>query len=268
MRVGSVGPDDQVGEAVAVDVARRGHRTAALVARRHAAELEAVVPLASTVDVGGELGHLHLANLTNGGLRLDRRLTLTTPSSPASVIAGDDAVRAQANGKAEQIWIMRGLLLLAAADASLHRPPEWSASPAKLNAEWLSFPCRAAMERGLEYPPRQVDTALAASASQLGLVATGHRIHDRIGHTYRIISASSPRTCRSCRRPGSSTASCTTASSTKSTCRSRSVPYTFCSWVLRMRWFVGASMTRLALQTPSRSLCLRTPSLRRAVGAA
>jgi hypothetical protein len=64
-------------------------------------------------------------------------LTLTTPSSPASVIAGDDAVRAQANGKAEQIWIMRGLLLLAAADASLHRPPEWSASSAKLNAEWL-----------------------------------------------------------------------------------------------------------------------------------
>jgi hypothetical protein len=53
------------------------------------------------------------------------------------VTAGDDAVRAQANGKAEQIWIMRGLLLLAAADASLHQPPEWSASPAKLNAEWL-----------------------------------------------------------------------------------------------------------------------------------
>ena len=46
------------------------------------------------------------------------------------------------------------------------------------------------------------------------------------------------------------------------------VPYTICSWVLRMRWFVGASMTRLALQTPSRSLCLRTPSPRRAFGAA
>jgi hypothetical protein len=64
-------------------------------------------------------------------------LTLTTPSSPASVAAGDDAVRAQANGMAEQIWIMRGLLLLAAADASLHLPPEWTASPANLNAEWL-----------------------------------------------------------------------------------------------------------------------------------
>jgi hypothetical protein len=64
-------------------------------------------------------------------------LTLTTPSSPACVTAGDDAVRAQANGKAEQIWIMRGLLVLAAADASLHRPPEWTASPANLNAEWL-----------------------------------------------------------------------------------------------------------------------------------
>jgi hypothetical protein len=64
-------------------------------------------------------------------------LTLTTPSSPASVTAGDAAVRAQANGKAEQIWIMRGLLLLAVADASLHRPPGWTASPENLNAEWL-----------------------------------------------------------------------------------------------------------------------------------
>jgi hypothetical protein len=64
-------------------------------------------------------------------------LTLTTPSSPASVTAGDAAVAAQANGKAEQIRIMRGLLLLAAADASLHRPPEWAASPANLNADWL-----------------------------------------------------------------------------------------------------------------------------------
>jgi hypothetical protein len=54
-------------------------------------------------------------------------LTLTTPPSPP---AGDAAVGAQANGKAEQIRIMRGLLVLAAADASLHRAPEWSASPA------------------------------------------------------------------------------------------------------------------------------------------
>jgi hypothetical protein len=56
------------------------------------------------------------------------------PSSPASVTAGDAAVGAQANGKAEQIRIMRRLLPLAAADASLHRPPEWSGSPANLNA--------------------------------------------------------------------------------------------------------------------------------------
>jgi hypothetical protein len=53
------------------------------------------------------------------------------------VTAGDAAVRAQANGKAEQIWIMRGLLLLAAADASPHRPPGWAAPSANLNAEWL-----------------------------------------------------------------------------------------------------------------------------------
>jgi hypothetical protein len=51
-------------------------------------------------------------------------LTLTTTTSPPSATAGDAAVTAQANGKSEQIRIMRGLLLLAAADASLHRPPE------------------------------------------------------------------------------------------------------------------------------------------------
>ena len=37
-----MGADDQVGEAVAVDVARRRDRPAALVARRRAAQLEAV----------------------------------------------------------------------------------------------------------------------------------------------------------------------------------------------------------------------------------
>jgi hypothetical protein len=38
-----------------------------------------------------------------------------------------------------------------------------------------------------EYPLRQVETALAATASQLALVATGHGTHDRIWHTYGII---------------------------------------------------------------------------------
>jgi hypothetical protein len=38
-----------------------------------------------------------------------------------------------------------------------------------------------------EYPLRQVETAVAATASQLGLVATGHGTHDRIWHTYGII---------------------------------------------------------------------------------
>jgi hypothetical protein len=38
-----------------------------------------------------------------------------------------------------------------------------------------------------EYPLQQVETALAATVSQLGLVATGHGIHDRIWHTYGII---------------------------------------------------------------------------------
>src|SRR5215470_5471857 len=38
-----------------------------------------------------------------------------------------------------------------------------------------------------EYPLRQVETAVAATASQLGLVATGHGTHDQIWHTYGII---------------------------------------------------------------------------------
>jgi hypothetical protein len=38
-----------------------------------------------------------------------------------------------------------------------------------------------------EYPLQQIETALAASARQLRLVATGHGTHDQIWHTYGII---------------------------------------------------------------------------------
>src|SRR5262249_37816315 len=38
-----------------------------------------------------------------------------------------------------------------------------------------------------EYPLQQIKTAFAATASQLGLVATGYGIHDQIWHTYGII---------------------------------------------------------------------------------
>ena len=38
-----------------------------------------------------------------------------------------------------------------------------------------------------EYPLQQIGTALAATASQLGLVGTGYGTHDRISHTYGII---------------------------------------------------------------------------------
>jgi len=38
-----------------------------------------------------------------------------------------------------------------------------------------------------EYPLQQIETAFAATASQLGLVATGYGIHDQIWHTYGII---------------------------------------------------------------------------------
>jgi hypothetical protein len=38
-----------------------------------------------------------------------------------------------------------------------------------------------------EYPLQQIETALAATANQLGLVATGQGIHNHIWHTYGII---------------------------------------------------------------------------------
>jgi hypothetical protein len=38
-----------------------------------------------------------------------------------------------------------------------------------------------------KYPLQQIETALAASATQLRLVATGHGTHDQIWHTYGII---------------------------------------------------------------------------------
>ncbi len=38
-----------------------------------------------------------------------------------------------------------------------------------------------------EYPLQQIETALAATASQLGMVATGHGINNEIWHTYGII---------------------------------------------------------------------------------
>src|SRR5262249_13679740 len=38
-----------------------------------------------------------------------------------------------------------------------------------------------------EYPLRQVETAVAATASQLGLGATGHGTHAQISHTYGIL---------------------------------------------------------------------------------
>jgi hypothetical protein len=52
-----------------------------------------------------------------------------------------------------------------------------------LGEEMRSIVLRSAQE----YPLQQIETALAATASQLGLVATGYGIHDRIWHTYGII---------------------------------------------------------------------------------
>ena len=74
MRIGPVGADDQVGEAVAVDVARRGDRAAALVVRRHAAELEAVAAVeAREIEVGGKargLAEHHIARAGIGAVRI------------------------------------------------------------------------------------------------------------------------------------------------------------------------------------------------------
>ena len=75
VRVGEGSADDQVGEAVAVDVARRGDRPAAAVARRHAAELEAVAAVeARQVEVRRKargLAEHHIARARD--CRADRR---------------------------------------------------------------------------------------------------------------------------------------------------------------------------------------------------
>ena len=69
VRVGAVGADDQVGEAVAVDVAGRGDRAAAAVVRRHAAELEAVAAVeARQVEVGGKARGLAEHHIARAGI--------------------------------------------------------------------------------------------------------------------------------------------------------------------------------------------------------
>ena len=74
MRIGQRGADDQVGEAVAVDVAGRGDREAAVVTGRHAAELEAVGAVeGGEVEVGGEargLAEHHVARPGIGSVRI------------------------------------------------------------------------------------------------------------------------------------------------------------------------------------------------------
>ena len=68
VRIGSPGADDQVGEAVAVDVAGRGHRDAALVARRRAAELEAGRAVERReIDVGGKARSLAEHHVARAG---------------------------------------------------------------------------------------------------------------------------------------------------------------------------------------------------------
>ena len=77
VRIGAEGADDQVVEAVAVDVARRGDREAAAVARRLAADLEAVAAVeARQVDVRGEAAGLaehHIARAGTGAVRIGAR---------------------------------------------------------------------------------------------------------------------------------------------------------------------------------------------------
>ena len=81
VRVGAVGADDHVGEAVAVDVAGRGDRAAAG-RRRRAAELEAVRRRARQIDIGGERAVWF--SYANAGIR-PRMLPL--PRSPTAAMA-------------------------------------------------------------------------------------------------------------------------------------------------------------------------------------
>jgi len=58
-----------------------------------------------------------------------------------------------------------------------------------------------------EYPLQQIETALAAPAKQLRLVATGRGTHDEIWHTCASSIATFPRKCRPCRTPGNNAVS-------------------------------------------------------------
>ena len=90
--------DDQVGEAVAVDVAGRGDRAAAVVTGRHAAELEAVAAVeARQVDAGVDV---HRQSLLNPHLGVAQRIEVVGDAAfrddaidfaPAAVGKGDTA---------------------------------------------------------------------------------------------------------------------------------------------------------------------------------
>jgi hypothetical protein len=111
-----------------------------------------------------------------------------------------------------------------------------------------------------EYPLRQVETAVAATASQLGLVATGHGTHDRIWHTYGIIKRFIPGEVPAMQHARQQHGSCASTLSIGSTYRSRWVRCSSCLCSLRTRWFAGASMTLLALPPPPQSPCSPMPS--------
>ena len=116
MRIGPVGADDQVGEAVAVDVAGRGDREAAVVTGRHAAELEAVGAVeGGEVEIGAEargLAEHHIARPGKASMRIGsaspmirsaKPSPLTSPAEATEMplIAGGHAAELEAVGAVE-----------------------------------------------------------------------------------------------------------------------------------------------------------------------
>ena len=109
-----------------------------------------------------------------------------------------------------------------------------------------------------EYPLRQVETAVAATASQLGLVATGHGTHDHLAHLWDHQALHSGGAGYAA---GPATAWGVALRPHQSAARADRAGFdALAACALRARWFAGASMTLLALPPPPQSPCSPMPS--------
>src|SRR5207248_336655 len=97
IRGGAVGPDEQVGEAVAIDIARRAHAAPGDVAGRFAVDLEAVVSVeCREVELRGEAARLAKDHVAGPGERAMRGGVGGSDEQVDKAVAIDIARRAHA----------------------------------------------------------------------------------------------------------------------------------------------------------------------------